>query len=958
MKKSNKKTSNDSIMKKKRKWNQQQKNDTENISTGNNKKKKHMKTKGIVKKQYENPKNNNNNGKVENVVPSTTTTTTTLSNTNFPLTFPKNIKVPKNGFLRNEEPYKEAFDMALKTSYEGFQTDIPLKVSSSSDDDDNNGDSIIRKALLKMEQANFFRTDVTQPFGLGTKCAKTYVTRCLLGEPGTTYKYLGLRMFSHPWKLSTATHHNHKNSSTNTTQEDEEDEIKDAMRIMLELNQTLERRTLQHLKDLNNKRKQRAAPLTRGRNIFNITLINRMIYEQDLKKEPTYGGQERCTVSWHADSSLEHYSSIAVYHHFFPSHNNNNNNHDGNIDNDSQKIEDHSKRWSIALRVAHNSEGPTASSSRHREVATDTNINHKEETPSIAVTLPPGSAYYLLDDFNHHHQHAVLVNHNNSSSVESGVRFASTHRLLREGHTVQFILERCKNACSQFHKKGHKLWRSEQLLLTEIESEWIRQFFIQGQSHKQLLWKVGFISTNKNVSSMKDLLYIILQFYVYQFDQCIFIISFFLTSHKYWEEPICALLQYWSRLEARTKQVIDLLQGAAEAVIYAKNTTTSPSSNEIPSRLERKKREKMKKSESIVKELLNRSTDENEASSLLYEPYAQLLEERATIRQLWQKRESDVVFQRMNQDCRPIPVPFQYESGSTSDDRNNEVGKSPLVGTPEGLKQIAAQLRQYGQSFHTGKPIIMDDTSESLSKTNVRCDKDDIHVVVQSTVGVDNNKHEKISSPSPNSNKDVTNFNSIINDTNNTILPIKQRNVTIETDKHTKSLTWDGWSSPNTFGLEMQHPWAGLLLQGKKTIETRNYNLPKKLIGEKIYILETKSGIDGVSALPDSIEQESDVEKHIKCAGWCVFDKVVIYRYKSKFEMDVDKHLVTPDSGYGWKNGGDIRYGWVVKEYQRLPNNIVKKITRRMRSLYEVELNFTSINHLSKQNKKKKKPNK
>ena len=411
-------------------------------------------------------------------------------------------------------------------------------------------------------------------------------------------------------------------------------------------------------------------------------------------------------------------------------------------------------------------------------------------------------------------------------------------------------------------------------------------------------------------------------------------------------------MQYWSRLEVRTKQVIDLLQGAAEAVILAKNNNNNNNSKEIPSRVERKKRERMKKSEGIVKDLLNRSTDENDASTLLYEPYAQLLEERAMIRQLWQKRELDVVFQRMNQDCRPIPIPFQYQCSSTNNNDNIEVGVSPLVGTPEGLKQIATQLRQYGQSFQTGKPI-MDSTSELLSTTTKDpCEKDIVHVA-QATVEGDNDKCEEVSTLNQNSNKDVTNSKSIENDTNYSILPKIQSYITMETDKHTKSLTWDGWSSSTTFGLEMQHPWAGLLLEGKKTIETRNYNLPKNLIGKKIYILETKSGIDGVSALPNSIEQESDVEKHVKCAGWCIFDKVVIYRYKSKFEMDVDKHLVTPDSGYGWKNGGDIRYGWVVKEYQKMPNNSIKKITRRMRSLYEVELNFTS--RQKKKRKKKKK---
>lgn len=50
-----------------------------------------------------------------------------------------------------------------------------------------------RLAFEGLEERGVFRVDVTQPFGLGTKCAATYVTRTLVGDPGTTYKYLGLR---------------------------------------------------------------------------------------------------------------------------------------------------------------------------------------------------------------------------------------------------------------------------------------------------------------------------------------------------------------------------------------------------------------------------------------------------------------------------------------------------------------------------------------------------------------------------------------------------------------------------------------------------------------------------------------------------------------------------------------------------------------------------------------------
>ena len=68
------------------------------------------------------------------------------------------------------------------------------------------------------------------------------------------------------------------------------------------------------------------------------------------------------------------------------------------------------------------------------------------------------------------------------------IRYSCTFRLLRDSHNVEDWIARGKTACGQFHKKGSKLWRSEQLLLTEIESEWLRQFYIQGSKHYELLW--------------------------------------------------------------------------------------------------------------------------------------------------------------------------------------------------------------------------------------------------------------------------------------------------------------------------------------------------------------------------------------------------------------------------------------------------------------------------------------
>lgn len=53
----------------------------------------------------------------------------------------------------------------------------------------------------------------------------------------------------------------------------------------------------------------------------------------------------RCSVSWHADSCLEHYSTIAVYHLTAP--------------------ETDPADWRIALRVEHDAEGPSAGKLKH-----------------------------------------------------------------------------------------------------------------------------------------------------------------------------------------------------------------------------------------------------------------------------------------------------------------------------------------------------------------------------------------------------------------------------------------------------------------------------------------------------------------------------------------------------------------------------------------------------------------
>ena len=72
-----------------------------------------------------------------------------------------------------------AWDQVLSRSYEGFVIDPPSTFPASFHDS-------FREAFEEMEDCGMFLFDLTQPAGLNTKVARTFVTRCLVGDPGIT----------------------------------------------------------------------------------------------------------------------------------------------------------------------------------------------------------------------------------------------------------------------------------------------------------------------------------------------------------------------------------------------------------------------------------------------------------------------------------------------------------------------------------------------------------------------------------------------------------------------------------------------------------------------------------------------------------------------------------------------------------------------------------------------------
>jgi hypothetical protein len=99
-----------------------------------------------------------------------------------------------NNILYNRfiTPHDKEYLSILKQCYNGFHIMNEHELSLSFH-------QLFQISLKGLEKEGFFQYDITQPTGLNSKLSKTFVTRCVVGDAGITYKYLGLRMFSIPW---------------------------------------------------------------------------------------------------------------------------------------------------------------------------------------------------------------------------------------------------------------------------------------------------------------------------------------------------------------------------------------------------------------------------------------------------------------------------------------------------------------------------------------------------------------------------------------------------------------------------------------------------------------------------------------------------------------------------------------------------------------------------------------
>ena len=392
----------------------------------------------------------------------------------------------------------QAFKECLQTSYAGFHYDKPEALPSSLH-------SQFDSSFGGMDKGGLFLYDVVQP---GKKrLTRTSVTRCLVGDPGSTYKYLGLRLFSHPWTDvdSNGNSIQHTMTGSSLKKLGYSDKTTSALISMGCINSTLTKRSKAMLQEFVS---PHVNPV--GSADYNLTLVNKMesiATKKDLKQENTYG-MGKTSVGWHRDSGLRDFSSIAVYQSL----------------KDTPPNESHP--WAVALRAMDGGSGGVLN-----------------DVPPLVVPLPSGSLYYMLDEFNHNHEHAVI-------SGGGGIRYSSTHRVAREGAgTWQYIRDKVQSFFStmeQFdmergivkdsdtnndqssrkrnEKKLMSHVRAQQTLMTEIEFEWIRQWYIQGKQH----WH----------------------------------------GHPYWHGPIKNLTESFGELEKAASKLLSLLSSSSQSISH------------------------------------------------------------------------------------------------------------------------------------------------------------------------------------------------------------------------------------------------------------------------------------------------------------------------------------------------------------------------------------------------------
>jgi len=152
-----------------------------------------------------------------------------------------------------------------------------------------------------------------------------------------------------------------------------------------------------------------------------------------------------------------------------------------------------------------------------------------------------------------------------------------------------------------------------------------------------------------------------------------------------------------------------------------------------------------------------------------------------------------------------------------------------------------------------------------------------------------------------------------------------------------------------TLGLEVQKPYASLLVDGEKTTDVRGYALDATCVGKRVYVVETSGGVEGVPVLgtgETNVAEDGRVSSTpggvARVIGWVVFEACVEYEDAEAFHEDAGRHLVDATSKYAFGNGpnGARYFGWRVAERGAVGEGALALVSYRriFRSLHAVRV--------------------
>ena len=114
-------------------------------------------------------------------------------------------------------------------------------------------------------------------------------------------------------------------------------------------------------------------------------------------------------------------------------------------------------------------------------------------------------------------------------------------------------------------------------------------------------------------------------------------------------------------------------------------------------------------------------------------------------------------------------------------------------------------------------------------------------------------------------------------------------------------------------GINIQWPISEQITSGKKVVETRTYPIPEKYLNEEMAMVETPGPIGKFKARVVAIIKFTNCFKYID---------------KEDFYLDMDRHLVTPDSIWKW-NDEKPKWGWEVQVVKVL----IKPVTTQQKGI-------------------------